>query len=73
MGGDVGNGVEAVTWELRMFKVICLVARSSEQSYRRNSRLDFRDCRYELLRDSNSFMAFAWMANWNALVRSTMA
>ena len=43
LGGDVGRGVEAAVWELRMFMAICLVAMRSERSYRRNSRLDFKD------------------------------
>ena len=32
LGGEVGNGVEAGTWELRMFMVICLVVRRLEWS-----------------------------------------
>ena len=42
LGGEVGNGVEAVTWELMRFMVVCRVAWRLEQSYSIKSKLNFR-------------------------------
>ena len=72
LGGEVGNEVEAATWELRIFMAICLVAWRSKWSYRRNSRLDFRVLMYDSLMAVMLAISFAWMASRYTSVRSSM-
>ena len=69
LGREVGSGVEAAVFELRICTEVLWTVRSLEWSYSEKSMAEFMAWVYKLLAVVNLKMLLSWMASWNMVVR----